>query len=214
MIVGVMASGDDSLVKKHEKLAQTVGGTIAELGFHLLTGGGGGLMEAVGQAFLDQKQRTGKSISILRPKDTTHLTSDWNNKGELKEPRKERETKRIWEPRKDNKLGEIVIRTHLPYSGDLGLHDLSRNHINALTSDLVVVLPGEEGTYSELKLAWQYHKDIMIFLGEGKLWKKTTEELVSNFQGISVGYIKTDLEDWLNRTRTNILRRGAAKPHL
>ena len=48
MIVGVMAPGDEALAKMHEKLAQTVGSSIAELGFHLLTGGGGGLMETVG----------------------------------------------------------------------------------------------------------------------------------------------------------------------
>jgi predicted Rossmann-fold nucleotide-binding protein len=50
-IVGVMASGDESPAKKHEGLAKQVGSTIAELGFHLLTGGGDGLMKAVGQAF-------------------------------------------------------------------------------------------------------------------------------------------------------------------
>ena len=158
MIVGVMASGDDSLAKKHGKLAQTVGGTIAELGFHLLTGGGGGLMEAVAQAFVNQKQRTGKSITILRAEGQTHLTSDWTEGGELKELKKARATKRSWKPRKDNKLGEIVIRTHLPYSGKLGLHDLSRNHINALTSDLIVVLPGDTGTYSELQLVVEYKR--------------------------------------------------------
>jgi SLOG cluster4 family len=56
MIVGVMASGDESLAKKHEGLAKQVGSAIAELGFHLLTGGGGGLMKDVGEAFLDKKR--------------------------------------------------------------------------------------------------------------------------------------------------------------
>jgi len=42
-----------------------------------------------------------------------------------------------WQPRADNKLGEIVIRTHLPYSGDEGRDTLSRNHINALTAELL-----------------------------------------------------------------------------
>ena len=132
MIVGVMASGDEALAKKHETLAKEVGGTIAELGFHLLTGGGGGLMEAVGQAFLEQKQELeseetyGKLISILRAKELPPL----NSKG-----------KRKWKARADNKLGEIIIRTHLPLSGEEGLDTLSRNHINALTSDLIVVLP-------------------------------------------------------------------------
>ena len=47
----------------------------------------------------------------------------------------------------------------------------------------------------------------MIFLGQGNLWGKMTEDLVSNFQGVTVGHVKTDLEDWLNRTRTNLLYR-------
>jgi hypothetical protein len=38
------------------------------------------------------------------------------------------------------------------YSGDEGRDTLSRNHINALTADLVVVLPGGSGTLSELEL--------------------------------------------------------------
>jgi predicted Rossmann-fold nucleotide-binding protein len=84
MIVGVMASGNESLAKEHDTLANEVGCTIAEQGFHLLTGGGGGLMKAVGQAFLQKEQRTGKLISILRAKDPTHLTSEWNDKGDKK----------------------------------------------------------------------------------------------------------------------------------
>jgi predicted Rossmann-fold nucleotide-binding protein len=39
------------------------------------------------------------------------------------------------------------------HSGDEGRDTLSRNHINALTADLVVVLPGGSGTLSELELA-------------------------------------------------------------
>ena len=198
MTVEVMASGDELLVKKHEKLAQTVGSTVAELGFHLLTGGGGGLMETVGQGF-EKKQRTGKLMSILRAKVTTHLTSEWNDKGELKELRKARETKRSWKPRKDNRLGEIVIRTHLPYSGKLGLHDLSRNHINALTSDLIVVLPGGSGTFSELQLAWEYDKDIMIYLGKnGTVDGQNPKQLKAKFSGdkIVVGDNETQLKEW------------------
>ena len=121
MIVGVMASGDEALVKKHKASAKELGSTVAELGFHLLTGGGDGLMKIVGQAFLEEKQRTGMLISILRSEGQTHLTNDWTDEGELNKVRKARETKRSWKPNKDNKLGEIVIRTHLPYSGKLGL---------------------------------------------------------------------------------------------
>jgi predicted Rossmann-fold nucleotide-binding protein len=203
MIVGVMASGDESLAKKHEASAKEVGGTVAELGFHLLTGGGDGLMKIVGREFLNTKQRTGKSISILRAKDTTHLTSEWNKEGELKELRKARETKRSWKPRKDNKLGEIVIRTHLPYSGKLGLHDLSRNHINALTSDLVVVLPGGPGSLSELQLAWEYDKEIMLYLGKnGTVDGQTPKQLKQQFlwqQRLSLATTKLKLKTWLQQ---------------
>ncbi len=110
-IVGVMASGDESLAKKHEGLAKEVGSAIAELGFHLLTGGGDGLMKAVGQAFLDEKRKHSKAkreagslISILRAKELPEL-----KKG-----------KSSWQANADNGLGEIVIRTHLPFSGDEG----------------------------------------------------------------------------------------------
>ncbi len=74
-IVGVMASGDESLAKKHAGLAKQVGSAIAELGFHLLTGGGGGLMEIVGRAFLDKERKllkanqpAGNLISYLESK--------------------------------------------------------------------------------------------------------------------------------------------------
>jgi predicted Rossmann-fold nucleotide-binding protein len=140
MIVGVMASGDKSVAKKHEGLAKQVGSAIAQLGFHLLTGGGDGLMASVGQAFLDEKRKllkakrpAGNLISILRAK-------------ELPQPNKD--GKRTWKANADNGLGEVVIRTHLPLSGSKGTDPLSRNHINALTADLVLILPGSSGTLS------------------------------------------------------------------
>jgi predicted Rossmann-fold nucleotide-binding protein len=201
MIVGVMASGKKP-EDEEKRLAREVGNAIAELGYHLLTGGGGGSMEAVGQAFLNTKQRAGKLISILRAKDTTHLTSEWNDQGELDKLRTTRETKRNWKPRRDNNLGEMVIRTHLPYSGKLGLHDLSRNHINALTSDLIVVLPGEKGTYSELELAWQYDRDIMLYLGKnGTVDGQTPKQLKAKFDKIAVGDNEIQLKQWLKTTK-------------
>jgi len=77
MIVGVMASGKKEPLEDEEKrLANKVGTAIAELGYHLLTGGGGGSMEAVGQAFLEKKRKlleanrsAGNLISILRAKE-------------------------------------------------------------------------------------------------------------------------------------------------
>jgi predicted Rossmann-fold nucleotide-binding protein len=191
MIVGVMASGDESLAKKHEILAKEVGSAIAETGFHLLTGGGSGLMRAVGQEFLNRAPRTGKLISILRAKELPQLKISG---------------RRNWQPSADNGFGEIVIRTHLPYSGTKGLDPLSRNHINALSSDFIVVLPGGSGTLSELQLAWEYRKDVMIYLGnDGNVDGQTPMQLKAKFSGdnVVVGISQAHLSEWLQNNSSD-----------
>jgi predicted Rossmann-fold nucleotide-binding protein len=207
MIVGVMAAGDDETAAKYNSLAKTVGAVVARQGFHLLTGGGLGLMQVVGEEFLSIKPRTGRLISILRAAGTTHLTGTWDKCGSCALdkngkliPNKDRRkgTKRICKPNEDNELAEILIRTHLPYSGNLGDHDLSRNHINVLTSDVIVVLPGGSGTFSELRLAWAYDKPILIFLGaHGRINKKSAEQIKAEFTGITAADTERGLSDWL-----------------
>jgi predicted Rossmann-fold nucleotide-binding protein len=197
MIVGVMGSSKKATAKKYSSLAKTVGAAVATQGFDLLTGGGLGLMKAVGEEFLKIKPRTGKLISILRADGTSHLSGTWDDKGNLGSP-KPRTTKRIWKPNEDNELAEIRICTHLPYSGTLGDHDLSRNHINILTSDLIVILPGGSGTFSELQLAWEYDKPIMIFLGaDGSIYEKSAEQINAEFPGITLADTEDGLKDWL-----------------
>lgn len=44
---------------------------------------------------------------------------------------------------------------------------LSRNHINVLTSDVIVALPGGEGTASEIGLARAYGRPV-VALGPGR----------------------------------------------
>ena len=44
-----------------------------------------------------------------------------------------------------------------------GKDNLSRNHINVLTSDLIIALPGGEGTRSEIELSLEYQKPLLIF---------------------------------------------------
>ena len=196
MIVGVMASGKkEPLADEEKRLAKEVGTEIAKLGCHLLTGGGDGTMEAVGKAFLNEKRkllkakrRVGNLISILRAKEL---------------PQK-KNGKRIWEANADNGLGEIIIRTHLPYSGSRGSDPLSRNHINALTADLVVVLPGGPGTLSELQLACEYRKDIAIYIGAGKVGGKTSEDLRKEFRNIEIAGNERELRDWLRRREKSI----------
>jgi predicted Rossmann-fold nucleotide-binding protein len=194
-----MASGKTKPLDDEERhLAREVGTAIAELGFHLLTGGGDGLMAAVGQAFLNEKRKllkakrgAGKLISILRAKELPQLTKD---------------RKRKWKANADNELGEIVIRTHLPLSGKKGTDPLSRNHINALTTDLVVILPGGAGTLSELQLAFEYGKDIMIFVGKGNVGGKTAKDLTKEFRGIQIGSNEQELRSWLQSRKESYCR--------
>jgi SLOG cluster4 family len=88
----------------------------------------------------------------------------------------------------------------LPYSGNKGSDPLSRNHINALTAD---ILPGGSGTLSELQLAWEYGKDIMIFVGDGNVGGKTPEELTKDFRDIEIGRNEQELRSWLKSRKKN-----------
>jgi predicted Rossmann-fold nucleotide-binding protein len=51
---------------------------------------------------------------------------------------------------------ELAIYTHLPATGLEGQDPLSRNHINVLSADAIVALPGGSGTQSEIALARRY----------------------------------------------------------
>jgi predicted Rossmann-fold nucleotide-binding protein len=63
---------------------------------------------------------------------------------------------------------EVVLRTHLPLRGEQGAEVLSRNHINVLSSDVIVALPGGAGTASEVALALHYGRPIVAFLDHGE----------------------------------------------
>lgn len=143
-IVGVMGSGTDS----HSARAARLGIWLAERGFHLLTGGGGGVMGSVSRAFHGVRDRRGLVIGILPSVDS--------------EPARAPEGY-------PNPWVELPIFTHLPLSGERGAEPLSRNHINVLSSDVVVALPGGPGTRSELLLALAYGRPVIAwaFKGDG-----------------------------------------------
>ena len=63
-----------------------------------------------------------------------------------------------------NQWVEIPVLTHLPLSGDRGTEPTSRNHINILTSDAIVALPGDAGTGSEVRLAVRYERPVIAFI--------------------------------------------------
>jgi len=140
-IVGVLGSGSEP----HEEKAKSLGEWLARERVHLLTGGGGGVMEAVSRAFHRVPDRKGLVIGILPGAATV---SGYAPK-----------------PGYPNPWIEIPIHTHLPKSGKEGTHPMSRNHLNVLTADVLVALPGSHGTASEVALALRYDKPLIAFLG-------------------------------------------------
>ncbi|MBI1181608.1 MAG: DNA-binding protein [Alphaproteobacteria bacterium] len=127
-------------------LPEAVGAWLGDTGWDLLTGAGAGTMEIVSRAF---SARPGRGLVIgVVP-------------GELGDGDEAYETASEAYP---NPWVEVAIYTHLPRARDPeGLS--SRNPINVLTSDVVVVLPGEAGTLGELGLAVRLCKPVAVWLG-------------------------------------------------
>ncbi|KAA3617739.1 MAG: molybdenum cofactor carrier protein [Calditrichaeota bacterium] len=139
-IIGVMGSGND----EHLEFSEPLGKWIAESGFHLLTGGGGsGVMQVVSKTFVETKKRSGLSLGVI--------------------PGKVENRKYKSHSGYPNPWIEVPLYTHLPFSGKKGTDPLSRNHINILSADYIVVLPGSYGTISEVELALQYNKPAVGF---------------------------------------------------
>jgi uncharacterized protein (TIGR00725 family) len=138
-IVGVMGSGSSADAAR----ARRLGRWLAREGVHLLTGGGGGVMAAVSRAFVGVRPRRGRSIGVL-PADSS---------------------RRAPRPGYPNAWVEIPIVTHLPASGEAGETPQSRNHLNVLSADIVVVMAGAAGTRSEARLALRYGRPVVAYLG-------------------------------------------------
>ncbi len=141
-IIGVMGSGKDL----HEERSRVLGSWLAQLDVHLLCGGGGGVMTAVSRAFAKCSDRAGMVIGIIPGWVDGVNYSSLNGY--------------------PNPWIEIPIYTHLPNSGRDGEGFDSRNHINILTADVLVFLPGSAGTASESKLAVKYGKSAIAWLDD------------------------------------------------
>jgi len=131
-----------------------VGRLIATLGVDLLTGGGSGVMEATSRAFFETSPRQGIVIGVLPGKVRS-----------LRELEERSATDVAYELASGypNAWVELGIYTHLPDSGVEGTLGSSRNHINVLSADAVVALPGREGTESEVWLATQYNVPVIAY---------------------------------------------------
>ena len=55
-------------------------------------------------------------------------------------------------------------QTHLPLRSERGGEALSRNHLNVLSADVVIALPGGPGTASEVTLALRYGRPLVAHL--------------------------------------------------
>ena len=141
-VVGVMGSG----ARRHARLAGVVGTWIASQGFHLLTGGGAGVMAAVGEAFAAVPDRPGLAVGVL-----PCAVGDAGCSPPAGYP---------------NRWVDLVIQTHLPLRGAEGTAPRSRNHINVLTADVVIALPGGLGTAAEVRLAVRYGRPCVAFVAD------------------------------------------------
>jgi uncharacterized protein (TIGR00725 family) len=139
-VVGVLGSGD----AEHADKAASLGRWLATLPVHLLTGGGRGVMTAVARAFAAVAGRAGLVVGIIPSGEDPAVPK----------------------PGYPNPYVELAIMTHLPLSGASGMDVLSRNHINVLTSDVLVALPGGTGTASEVALAVRYRRPIAAYLDD------------------------------------------------
>ena len=135
--------------RPHLERASALGGWLAKCGVHLLTGGGGGVMAAVSRSFYDTPNRRGLVVGVV-PCDES-----------LEESKAGGPNPKDGYP---NQWVEIPILTHLPSSGERGMEPMSRNHINVLSSDVIVALPGDAGTLSEVRLALRYERPVIAFV--------------------------------------------------
>ena len=148
-MVAVLGSGTAS-----DPRCEDVGRLVASLGFDLLTGAGRGVMEAVSRAFFHTSPRSGLVVGIV-PGEVTPL--------DAVERRESASIRYDPHPGYPNEWVEIAIYTHLPDSGTRGTLRSSRNHINVLSADAIVAMPGQEGTESEIWLATKYGVPIVAY---------------------------------------------------
>lgn len=99
-------------------------------------------MSAVSRAFCEVPDRRGRVIGVLPGEEGSARSK----------------------PGYPNPWVEIPIYTHLVFSGKSGQELLSRNHINVLSSDVVIALPGSAGTSSEVALAVSYQRPVVCYL--------------------------------------------------
>lgn len=179
--IGVIGSGNNA----YAKLTWPIGRWIAEQGFNLVTGGGGGVMESAAQAFAQVAHRKGKVIGIIPSAVTCDRPA----------------TRRRHKPPAGypNDYVDIPIYTHLHLSGIQGKGLASRNHIIVLTSDLVIGFPGGPGTRSEVQLSLEYNRPLVL-LNHEHIWDeftRTDAKVVETSDDV-IAMIQTMRPEWFD----------------
>jgi len=142
--VGVIGSGTE----KYPQFSEPLGRWLAEQDCDLISGGGGGIMEAMSQAFAEVPGRKGSIIGVIpasAPCDSPEARSAYAPLSGY-----------------PNSWVDIPIYTHLSLSGTSGKDIASRNHIIILSADVIVAFPGGAGTRSEIQLAQEYGRPLLI----------------------------------------------------
>ena len=152
-IIAVIGSGTES----HSEFSLPLGKWLAQNGFHLINGGGDGVMAETARAFIEVETRKGNVIGVLPAQASCESPQGRNG---YQSP-----------PGYPNAFTEIILRTHLPDSGSQGKKVSSRNHIIVLSADIVIALPGGPGTRSEIELALEYKKRLILF-SPNREWKE------------------------------------------
>lgn len=146
-IIGVMGSHE----KDWEAFSVPVGQMIADHDYRLLTGAGGGVMTAVAKAFCEQPGRRGVSLGVV--------------------PTVEYDGGRVTREEYPNPYIELPIFVPLDKKVESDKNPYSRNHVNVMTSNALVILPGDHGTRNEVSLGIQYNKPMVLFGPESEFEK-------------------------------------------
>jgi uncharacterized protein (TIGR00725 family) len=134
--------------------AAPVGKMLAEQGFHLMTGAGGGVMQAVSKAFTSVEKRQGLCIGII--------------------PTLNYEGKFIAGKEYPNRYIEVPVLTPLSDRAKQDTMPYSRNHVNIMSSQAIVALPGAHGTHNEVSLSLMYDKPVILY-GPEEIFTKFPE---------------------------------------
>jgi uncharacterized protein (TIGR00725 family) len=136
-VIAVIGSGRAD--HRNARLAYAIGALVARRGFHLLTGGGQGVMADASRGFTSVDGRPGLCIGII-PREAG---GEGPEKGY------------------PNDWVELPIYTHL--AGEEGpASPSSRNPINVRSAAKVIALAGGEGTIAEVTLALRAGKPVLV----------------------------------------------------